>query len=167
MSESVQALIAAIGNTLKPGDVYALNNPYNGGTHLPDITVITPVFEDGSKSYSMSPRGHHADIGGITPGSMPPNSCTVEQEGVLIDISNWWIRVTSAKRVTELLSSGEYPARNPGKNVADLQAQIAANERGVQELRKMVEHFGLETVQATWIMCRTMLKSQSVALLMF
>ena len=173
MSESVQSLIADRGDTIKPGDVYVLNNPYNGGTHLPDITVITPVFPDsplkragfverlsvGEMGYHLYPplqplfyvasRGHHADIGGITPGSMPPNSVTVEQEGILIDnfklVEQGHFR---EKEILELLTSGSYPARNPAQNIADLQAQIAANERGVQELHKMVEHYGLETVQA-------------------
>ncbi len=156
MSESVQALIADKGATLKPGDVYASNNPYNGGTHLPDITVITPVFDDNQQQnpkskilFYVASRGHHADIGGITPGSMPPSSCTVEQEGVLIDnfqlVSQGKIR---EQQLLELLTGGSYPARNPAQNIADLNAQIAANERGVQELRKMVEHYGLETVQA-------------------
>ena len=151
MSESVQALIAAIGDKLKPGDVYASNNPYNGGTHLPDITVITPVFDAQGQQilFYVASRGHHADIGGITPGSMPPNSVTVEQEGVLIDnfqlVAQGNIR---EKELLKLLSAGEYPARNPAKNIADLQAQIAANTLGVQELRKMVEHFGNATVQA-------------------
>jgi 5-oxoprolinase (ATP-hydrolysing) len=165
MSESVKSLIDACGDTIKPGDVFASNNPYNGGTHLPDITVITPVFASSpdainrvSTSLSPSPtlpifyvasRGHHADIGGITPGSMPPHSTTVEQEGVLID--NFQLvnaGIFREKELLELLASGTYPARNPAKNIADLQAQIAANERGVQELHKMVEHYGLETVQA-------------------
>lgn len=151
MSESVQALITANGDTFKPGDVYASNNPYNGGTHLPDITVITPVFDDVNQQilFYVASRGHHADIGGITPGSMPPSSCTVEQEGVLIDnfklVEQGKIR---EKEMVELLSTGKYPARNPAKNIADLQAQIAANERGVQELGKMVEHFGVALVQA-------------------
>ncbi|WP_250124435.1 hydantoinase B/oxoprolinase family protein [Chroococcidiopsis sp. CCMEE 29] len=156
MSESVQALIADKGDTLKPGDVYASNNPYNGGTHLPDITVITPVFDDNQQQnlkskilFYTASRGHHADIGGITPGSMPPSSCTVEQEGVLIDnfqlVSQGKIR---EKALLELLTGGSYPARNPAQNIADLNAQIAANERGVQELHKMVEHYGLEVVQA-------------------
>lgn len=151
MSESVQALINAKGDTLKPGDVYASNNPYNGGTHLPDITVITPVFNDAGQQimFYVASRGHHADIGGITPGSMPPNSVTVEQEGVLID--NFQLveqGKTGEKELLELLCAGSYPVRNPAKNIADLNAQIAANERGVQELHKMVEHYGLETVQA-------------------
>ncbi len=153
MSESVKSLIDAKGNNIKPGDVYVLNNPYNGGTHLPDITVITPVFERGdSKSkilFYVASRGHHADIGGITPGSMPPHSTTVEEEGVLIDnfllVEGGRFRETE---ILEILGSGNYPVRNSAQNIADLQAQIAANERGVQELHKMVEYYGLETVQA-------------------
>jgi len=149
MGESVQALIA-VGNTLQPGDVYASNNPYNGGTHLPDITVITPVFAHPTvvPLFYVASRGHHADIGGITPGSMPPNSVTLEQEGVLIDNFQLVQGNIREKEMLELLSAGCYPARNPAKNIADLEAQIAANERGAQELRKMVEHYGLETVQA-------------------
>jgi 5-oxoprolinase (ATP-hydrolysing) len=151
MSESIKALITAKGYIFKPGDVYASNNPYNGGTHLPDITVITPVFDNSSHYpiFYLASRGHHADIGGIAPGSMPPNSCTVNQEGVLID--NFQLveqGKTREKELIELLTNNLYPARNPSKNIADLQAQIAANERGVQELSKMVEHYGLETVQA-------------------
>ncbi len=155
MSESVKSLIDACGNTIKPGDVYMSNNPYNGGTHLPDITVITPVFhpdqnqEQNYPLFYVAARGHHADIGGITPGSMPPHSIIVEQEGVLID--NFQLVKADTfreKELLELLTSGNYPARNPEKNVADLQAQIAANKRGVQELTKMVIYYGLETVQA-------------------
>ncbi|HBE52729.1 MAG TPA: 5-oxoprolinase [Cyanobacteria bacterium UBA11369] len=153
MSESVKSLIDAQGNNIKPGDVYVLNNPYNGGTHLPDITVITPVFALGDSQskilFYVASRGHHADIGGITPGSMPPNSSTVEQEGVLID--NFQLVEAGRfreKEILELLASGAYPARNPDRNMADLQAQVAANERGVQELHKMVAAYGLETVQA-------------------
>lgn len=153
MSESVTSLIDAYGDTLKPGDVYVLNNPYNGGTHLPDITVITPVFPDSPSPshplFYVASRGHHADIGGITPGSMPPNSTTVEQEGVLIDnfllVEQGHFR---EEEVRQLLSSGTYPVRNLAQNIADLQAQIAANERGVQELRRMVKQYSLETVQA-------------------
>ncbi|MCL1470811.1 hydantoinase B/oxoprolinase family protein [Argonema antarcticum] len=159
MSESVKSIIDAHSNNIKPGDVYVLNNPYNGGTHLPDITVITPVFGISSTPplspsptpplFYVASRGHHADIGGITPGSMPPNSTTVEEEGVLIDnfqlVEQGHFR---EKELLELLTSGTYPARNTAQNIADLQAQIAANERGVQELLKMVEHYGLETVQA-------------------
>ncbi|HEY9669013.1 MAG TPA: hydantoinase B/oxoprolinase family protein, partial [Coleofasciculaceae cyanobacterium] len=158
MSESVSSLIEARGNTLKPGDVFVLNNPYNGGTHLPDITVITPVFVEDSPSPSIPPspplfyvasRGHHADIGGITPGSMPPASTTVEQEGILLD--NFQLMEQGRFREQELrqlLSSSAYPVRNIEQNIADLKAQIAANEKGVQELRRMVQHYSLETVQA-------------------
>lgn len=155
MSESVKALIKDKNHTLQPGDVYISNNPYNGGTHLPDITVITPVFLTESSPTSAAPmfylasRGHHADIGGITPGSMPPNSISVEQEGILFDN----FQLVSCGRFQEIkllekLNSSPYPARNPAQNIADLQAQIAANKRGIQEIENMVNHFGLETVQA-------------------
>ncbi|HIK18638.1 MAG TPA: hydantoinase B/oxoprolinase family protein [Leptolyngbyaceae cyanobacterium M33_DOE_097] len=155
MGESVQSLIRAKGNTLKPGDVYVSNNPYNGGTHLPDITVISPVFATAQASETATPlfyvasRGHHADIGGITPGSMPPNSTTIQQEGILLD--NFQLIQDGRFRVAELLAlltAGEYPVRNPEQNLADLKAQIAANEKGIQELQRMVQHFGLTTVQA-------------------
>jgi 5-oxoprolinase (ATP-hydrolysing) len=156
MSESISALIDAKGSTLKPGDVYISNNPYNGGTHLPDITAITPVFspsnppeEIPSPLFYVASRGHHADIGGITPGSMPPHSVTVEQEGVLLD--NKQLVDRGQFREAELLdwlTQGDYPARNPVQNVADLKAQIAANSRGVRELHRMVEDYGLEQVQA-------------------
>ncbi|MGB3512221.1 MAG: hydantoinase B/oxoprolinase family protein [Microcoleaceae cyanobacterium] len=209
MSESVNAVISDKGNILKPGDVYVLNNPYNGGTHLPDITVITPVFPPPQKTKDVSlsqrkdstviakqeqnksitqklksvnppanetiisdnqttlprtpsektekietpifyvaSRGHHADIGGITPGSMPPHSKTVEEEGILIDnfqlVKNGKFQETE---ILNILTSGKYPARNTNQNIADLQAQIAANEKGTQELQKMTEKYGLETVQ--------------------
>lgn len=156
MSESVRSLINAYSNTLQPGDVYVLNNPYNGGTHLPDITVITPVFSPRAQAlrpynplFYLASRGHHADIGGITPGSMPPNSTNVEEEGVFIDnfklIEQGKFR---EKELLELLTTGKYPVRNPVQNLADLQAQIAANEKGVQELHRMVDHYSLEIVQA-------------------
>jgi 5-oxoprolinase (ATP-hydrolysing) len=155
MSESVCSLINAHGNAIKPGDVYVSNNPYNGGTHLPDITVITPIFCQTSQSgicsrplFYVASRGHHADVGGITPGSMPPYSVTVDQEGVLLD--NFRLVEQGQFReaeVLKLLTAGTYPVRNPTQNLADLQAQIAANERGAQELHRMVEHYGLETVQ--------------------
>jgi 5-oxoprolinase (ATP-hydrolysing) len=136
---------------MAPGDVYVLNAPYNGGTHLPDITVITPVFDEagGAILFYVASRGHHADVGGITPGSMPPDSRSVEEEGVLID--NFVLVERGRFREAEiraLLGSGRYPARNIDQNVADLQAQIAANEKGVQELRRMVAHFGLAVVHA-------------------
>jgi 5-oxoprolinase (ATP-hydrolysing) len=158
MSESVHSLIRAKSGVLKPGDVYVSNNPYNGGTHLPDITVITPIFPSTSPHPSspiphpffyVASRGHHADIGGITPGSMPPHSTSMQQEGILIDNVQL---VNQGKfcesELVDLLTSGEYPVRNVTQNIADLQAQVAANERGSQELLRMVQHYGLETVQA-------------------
>ncbi|MEG4883130.1 hydantoinase B/oxoprolinase family protein [Microcoleus sp. K1-B6] len=151
MSESVEALILAQGNAIQPGDVYVSNNPYNGGTHLPDITVITPVFAHNSSLplFYVASRGHHADIGGITPGSMPPNSTTLTDEGVLLDN---FLLVSAGnfreKELLEILTAGNFPVRNFAQNTADLQAQIAANKRGAEELLKMVEHYGLETVQA-------------------
>ncbi|MEB3359105.1 MAG: hydantoinase B/oxoprolinase family protein [Synechococcales bacterium] len=151
MGESVQSLMADRGATLQPGDVYMLNNPYNGGTHLPDITVITPVFPPEARSplFYVASRGHHADIGGITPGSMPPTSTSIEEEGILINHVKLVDRGQFCEAaLMDLLSSGPYPARNPDQNRADLQAQIAANEKGVQELQKMVARYGLNTVQA-------------------
>jgi len=151
MSESIRAVIRARGETMAPGDVYMLNAPYNGGTHLPDITVITPVFsEDGADLlFFVASRGHHADIGGITPGSMPPDSTTVEEEGVMIDNFLLVDKGRFCEAETQaLLSSGAYPARNIAQNIADLKAQIAANEKGVQELRRMIDHYGLAVVHA-------------------
>ncbi len=151
MSESIRTVIRERTGSMSPGDVYVLNAPYNGGTHLPDITVITPVFDQAGKDilFFVASRGHHADIGGISPGSMPPNSRNVEEEGVLIDN---FMMVEQGRFLEEetraLLASGKYPARNPEQNIADLKAQIAANEKGVQELRRMVEHFTLEVVHA-------------------
>ena len=151
MGEAVQALIEAHGGQFQPGDVYASNAPYSGGTHLPDITVITPVFDEAGKQvlFCVASRGHHADIGGISPGSMPPDSTTIDQEGVLLD--NFLLVSGGRFRECELLerlTAGPWPVRNPRRNLADLQAQIAANEKGVQELRRMVAHFGLEVVHA-------------------
>ncbi len=151
MSESVRTVIRQRRDSMKPGDVYVLNAPYNGGTHLPDITVITPVFDAGGADilFFVGSRGHHADIGGITPGSMPPDSRSVEEEGVLIDD----FLLVDAGRFREaelmaLLGSGPYPARNPQQNLADLKAQIAANAMGVHEVHRMIEQFGLEVVHA-------------------
>ena len=151
MGESIKTVIRENAGRMKPGNVYVLNAPYNGGTHLPDVTVITPVFDDQGREilFYVGSRGHHADIGGITPGSMPPDSKTVEEEGVLID--NFLLVEEGRLREQEtvaLLSSGKYPVRNVQQNLADLQAQIAANEKGVQALREMVAHFGLEVVRA-------------------
>jgi 5-oxoprolinase (ATP-hydrolysing) len=139
------------GRRMQPGDVYMLNAPYNGGTHLPDVTVITPVFDDAGKEilFYVGSRGHHADIGGLTPGSMPPDSRVVEEEGVLID--NFLLVEAGTLReqpTMQLLQSGKYPVRNVTQNMADLRAMIAANEKGVQELRRMVQHFGLAVVHA-------------------
>ena len=185
MGESIKAVIRENAGRMQPGDVFALNDPYHGGTHLPDITVITPVYlyEAGGGEPSPQPsfrgrgrnadslplplrgegrgegsprplfyvgsRGHHADIGGITPGSMPPFSTRIEEEGV--QINNFKLVDGGVLRELEmiaLLESGKYPSRNPAQNMADLKAQIAANEKGVQELRKMVEQFSLEVVLA-------------------
>lgn len=151
MSDSIRAIIRERADVIAPGDVYVLNAPYNGGTHLPDITVITPVFDPSGARilFFAASRGHHADIGGISPGSMPPQSRTVEEEGVLID--NFLLVEQGRfreKETRELLASGAYPARNPEQNIADLKAQIAANEKGVQELQRMVDHFSLEVVHA-------------------
>lgn len=151
MGESIKAVIEANEGRIKPGDAYVLNNPYRGGTHLPDITVVTPVFDEAGREllFYVASRGHHAEIGGIAPGSMPANSGRVEEEGVLID--NWLLvehgRLREAETV-ELLRSAEYPSRNPTANLADLRAQVAANEKGVEELRAMVDHFGLDVVTA-------------------
>ena len=151
MSESVKSLIQDKGNKLQPGDIYLSNNPYNGGTHLPDVTAITPVFDDKNQEilFYVASRGHQADIGGITPGSMPPNSTSISEEGILFD--NFLLVEKGEFREQEvrvILVSNSYPARNPDQNIADFQAQIAANEKGLQELQRMVNQYGLETVQA-------------------
>jgi 5-oxoprolinase (ATP-hydrolysing) len=151
MGESIKTVIRENAKTMQEGNVYVLNDPYHGGTHLPDITVITPVYLEGSKTpdFYVGSRGHHADIGGVTPGSMPPFSTRIEQEGV--QINNVLLVERGVLRETEmvaLLQSGQYPSRNPAQNMADLKAQIAANEKGVQELRKMVTQFGLPVVKA-------------------
>ena len=149
MGESIKTVIRENAGSMNPGDVYVLNDPYHGGTHLPDITVITPVYLDGKPTFYVGSRGHHADIGGITPGSMPPFSTRIEEEGVQINNVKLVDRgVLQEAQIIALLQSGQYPSRNPQQNLADLKAQIAANEKGVQELRKMVEHFGLDMVQA-------------------
>jgi 5-oxoprolinase (ATP-hydrolysing) len=151
MGESVKALIRDRGDRIFLGDVFATNNPYNGGTHLPDITVITPVFIGDSErpTFYVASRGHHADIGGITPGSMPSNSTSIEEEGILFDN----FQLVESGRFCEvetlaLLTSSQYPARNPAQNIADLQAQIAANACGAKELQRMVAHYGVATAQS-------------------
>jgi 5-oxoprolinase (ATP-hydrolysing) len=151
MGESVCTVLRLRGKTLKPGDVVALNNPYNGGTHLPDVTVITPVFDTDGKSirFFVGSRGHHADIGGITPGSTPPGSRTLEEEGVVIDdfllVDGGEFREAPFRA---LLAGATWPARSPDVNVADIKAQVAANEKGVQELQRVVSQFGWDTVRA-------------------
>ena len=151
MGESIITIIRENRTSMRPGDVYMLNAPYNGGTHLPDVTVITPVFTGDGKDvlFYVASRGHHADIGGRTPGSSPPDSRHIEEEGVLID--NFLLVKQGVLREQEtraLLRSGRYPCRNIDQNMADLAAQIAANETGVRELGKMVENFGLKVVHA-------------------
>src|SRR6185369_14204591 len=169
MGESIKTVIRENAGRMAPGDVYVLNDPYHGGTHLPDVTVITPVYLQtpspstgegrgggghipavaAEPTFYVGSRGHHADIGGTTPGSMPPFSTVIEEEGVQIDNFKLVDRCTLREaEMLALLASGAYPSRNPGQNMADLKAQIAANEKGVQELRKMVEQFGLDVVQA-------------------
>ena len=151
MGESIQTVIRENAGTMQRGDVYVLNDPYHGGTHLPDITVITPVYvgDATEPTFYVGSRGHHADVGGITPGSMPPFSTRIEEEGV--QIHNFKLVDAGHLREAEmiaLLESGEYPSRNPQQNMADLKAQIAANEKGVQELHRMCQQFGLDVVKA-------------------
>ncbi len=150
MGESVRTVLRSRAASLRPGDVVALNNPFNGGTHLPDVTVITPVFDEGGQAirFFVGSRGHHADIGGTTPGSTPPDSRTLDDEGVVID--DFLLVDTGTFRETEfraLLSGARHPARSPDVNVADIKAQVAANERGVQELARVVHQYGWDTVQ--------------------
>jgi 5-oxoprolinase (ATP-hydrolysing) len=151
MGESIKTVIRENAGNMQPGDVYVLNDPYHGGTHLPDITVITPVYLGAATqpTFYVGSRGHHADIGGTTPGSMPPFSTRIEEEGVQINNVKLVERgVLREAEMIALLQSGEYPSRNPQQNLADLKAQIAANQKGVQELRKMVDQFSLDVVQA-------------------
>jgi 5-oxoprolinase (ATP-hydrolysing) len=151
MDRSVETIIRLNRGDIHPGDVFALNAPYNGGTHLPDITVVTPVFSDTQDEilFWVAARGHHADVGGTAPGSMTPLATTVDEEGVLFDNFRLVERGRfREKELTTLLTDHPYPARNPAQNIADLKAQIAANEKGVAELRKMVAHFGLPVVEA-------------------
>jgi 5-oxoprolinase (ATP-hydrolysing) len=151
MGESIRVVLASRGATMCPGDVIMLNAPYNGGTHLPDITVIMPVFLDGeaTPAFFVAARGHHADVGGITPGSMPASSTTVEQEGVLID--DFLLVEAGRLRDAEtraLFASGAYPSRNVDQNMADLKAQVASCQRGADELNRMVAEFGRPVVEA-------------------
>ncbi|NUO41923.1 MAG: 5-oxoprolinase, partial [Streptomyces sp.] len=161
MGTSVKEVIRRRGTGMRPGDTYAVNDPYHGGTHLPDVTVITPVFDapgpKGTESdgrigrilFYVASRGHHAEIGGIAPGSMPANSRSIEEEGILFD--NWLLAENGRFREEEtlrLLTEARYPSRNPATNLADLRAQIAANQKGVDEVARMIENFGLDVVQA-------------------
>ncbi len=152
MGESIRAVLKSRAGTIKQGDVFILNDPYDGGTHLPDITVVTPVFGEGDESTPMffvASRGHHADVGGITPGSMPPHSTHIDEEG--IRITNFHLVKDGAfqtEALTDLFTKHEYPARLIDQNIADLKAQIAANEKGVSELQNMTAQFGQETVEA-------------------
>ncbi|MFI6289693.1 hydantoinase B/oxoprolinase family protein [Streptomyces sp. NPDC051018] len=151
MGESIKEVLRRNRDGLRPGDVYAINDPYHGGTHLPDVTVVTPVFGDGDEElrFLVASRGHHAEIGGITPGSMPAFSTTIDEEGVLFD--NWLLVRDGRLReeeTRELLTGAAHPSRAPDTNIADLRAQIAANEKGIAELRRMVDQFGLKVVQA-------------------
>jgi len=151
MDRAVETIIRENAGRIRPGDVYAINAPYNGGTHLPDITVCTPVFDDesGDILFWVAGRGHHADVGGISPGSMSPHATTIEEEGVYIDNFKLVDRGRfREKELHALLTGARYPARNPVQNINDLKAQIAANEKGVQELRKMMAQFTLPVVQA-------------------
>ncbi|TGZ19341.1 5-oxoprolinase [Streptomyces sp. S816] len=164
MGTSVKEVIRRRGDSMRPGDTYAVNDPYHGGTHLPDVTVITPVFDTQTPGtgapadpetrrprilFHVASRGHHAEIGGIAPGSMPAHSRTIEEEGVLFD--NWPLAEDGRFREEEtrrLLTEAHYPSRNPRTNLADLRAQIAANQKGVDEVRRMIAEFGLDVVQA-------------------
>ncbi|MFC8286995.1 hydantoinase B/oxoprolinase family protein [Streptomyces cyaneofuscatus] len=149
MGESIKEVLRRNEGTLRPGDVYAINDPYHGGTHLPDVTVVTPVFEGDELRFLVASRGHHAEIGGTTPGSMPAFSRTIHEEGVLFD--NWLLVRDGTLReaeTRELLTSAPYPSRSPDTNLADLRAQIAANEKGIAELRRMTDQFGADVVRA-------------------
>ncbi|HEY7594220.1 MAG TPA: hydantoinase B/oxoprolinase family protein [Actinophytocola sp.] len=149
MGTSVQEVVRRAGGDMRPGSVYAVNDPYHGGTHLPDVTVVTPVFSGGDLLFFVASRGHHAEIGGITPGSMPAGSREVHEEGVLFD--NWLLVADGELReeeTLELLSSAPYPSRDPQTNLTDLRAKIAANTKGVAEVGKMIDHFGLDVVRA-------------------
>ncbi|MGI9263159.1 MAG: hydantoinase B/oxoprolinase family protein, partial [Woeseiaceae bacterium] len=150
MGESVRSVIAAAGRELNPGDAIMLNSPYNGGTHLPDITVVTPWYAGSDRpQFYLASRAHHADIGGITPGSMPYASHHIDEEGVLIDN---FLLVREGKfqldKTLALLAGAKYPSRNPQQNIADLKAQLAANQQGIRQLEKAIERYGMHTVQS-------------------
>lgn len=154
MGKSIKTVIENRKGTMKRGDVYMLNDPYNGGTHIPDVTVISPWFDknDDMPLYYLATRGHHADIGGITPGSMPPMSKHIDEEGILFD--DFLLVAQGSFKETELrncLNAGKYPTRNADQNVADLKGQIAANEKGLREIDRITSHYGTETVSAYMI----------------
>ncbi len=150
MSESIKSIIRQ-NPIMEPGQVFVMNAPYNGGTHLPDITVIKPVFDDANEAviFYVASRGHHADVGGTVPGSAPANSTSVDEEGILLDNE---ILVSEGRFLDEhihaLLTAGPYPARNPAQNIADLKAQVAACEKGTSELKRVIDHYGLDVVHA-------------------
>ena len=150
MGESVRSVITAKCGELEPGDAIMLNSPYNGGTHLPDITVVTPWFADSDQPmFYLASRAHHADIGGITPGSMPSESHHIDEEGVLID--NFWLvrdGEFQGEATAALFNGAKYPARNTVQNIADLKAQLAANQQGIRQLEKAVDRYGMATVQS-------------------
>src|ERR1700689_342835 len=151
MDRAVETIIRENKGNIKPGDSYLINAPYNGGTHIPDLTVCTPVFDSARRKilFWVASRGHHADIGGIAPGSMSPIATTIDEEGIYIDNFKLVDRGKFREReLYELLTKAKYPARNPLQNVNDLKAQIAACEKGAQEMRKMVAHFSLKVVHA-------------------
>ncbi len=149
MSDSIRTVMRENAGDIYPGDAFMLNSPYNGGTHLPDVTVVTPVFVEDRIAFWLGSRGHHADIGGRTPGSAPPDSSHIEEEGVLIDNVRLVSRGEFQEELAEtVLGSGRYPCRNIPQNMADLKAQVAANETGRQELLKVVRNYGIDVVQA-------------------
>ncbi|MCT4656440.1 MAG: hydantoinase B/oxoprolinase family protein [Cohaesibacter sp.] len=151
MDRSVESIINNNKGNVKPGDVFAINAPYNGGTHLPDITVVTPVFDDVDKDilFWVASRGHHADVGGTAPGSMTPRATNINDEGILIDNLKLVAEgVFQEEDLTRVLTDHPYPVRNITQNIADLKAQIAANTKGVAELAKMVDHFTMPVVIA-------------------
>ena len=151
MSDSIKTIIRENGDTMSAGDAFLINAPYNGGTHLPDITLIKPVYDKKNEQviFYVATRGHHSDIGGTAPGSAPAYSTHVKEEGILID--NFLLvsgGVFLEKEIYDLLTSGEYPVRNVKDNIADLKAQVAAAEKGAQELLKVIDHYGLDVVHA-------------------
>ena len=151
MSEAIKTVVRLNKDNIYPDDVFVLNAPFNGGTHLPDVTVITPVFDKNGKEiiFFVASRGHHADIGGKTPGSGPPDSKHIEEEGVLIDNFKLFDKgIFREQEMRKILSSGKYPCRNIEHNMADLAAQVAANKTGIHEINSMIDQFGIETVHA-------------------